>query len=219
MTEPEKNEKSQDSPKAGEEGQADKAAEEKAKTEAEQAKTEAEKAKPEAEKAKAEAEQKKAEEEKKNWWPKRQRKAYLVALAIVILDVLAVALGTILEAVPMAFSIGCVGIVTFIGTLTLSNYLSDVPNLAKNEMRKAIAAAFTVVYLVFLGFVIFDPAASTAADGATRAVTYDTELAKTIVGHFTWIEGIVIGFYFGSRILDRYKESQDAGKNSESGNK
>ena len=215
MTEPEKNEKSQDSPKAGEEGQADKAAEEKAKTEAEQAKTEAEKAKPEAEQAKAEAEQKKAEEEKKNWWPKRQRKAYLVALAIVILDVLAVALGTIVEAVPMAFSIGCVGIVTFIGTLTLSNYLSDDPNLAKNEMRKAIAAAFTVVYLVFLGFVIFDP----SANAANQEATYNTELAKTIVGHFTWIEGIVIGFYFGSRILDKYKESKDAGKNNEGGNK
>ena len=136
-------------------------------------------------------------EEKTNW-EKRKVGATVIALLVVALDILALALGTITDAVPIALSIGCIGVITFIGVLLLTNYLSHDPELAKKEMRKAIAASFTMVYLVFLALVVF---------GETSAG--ETELAKSIVGHFTWVVGIIVTFYFGSRLLEeRHKNDR-----------
>jgi len=127
----------------------------------------------------------------------RKTGASVIALLVVALDILALALGTIIPTVPVALAIGCVGVITFVGVLMLSNYLSGDPELAKKEMRKAIAASFTLVYLVFLALVIF-----------TEAFTAETELAKTVVSHFTYIVGIIIVFYFGSRALEEYRNKK-----------
>ena len=131
-------------------------------------------------------------------WKLRKTGAFVIALLVVALDILALALGTIVDTVPIALSIGCVGVITFVGVLTLSNYLSRDPELAKKEVRKAIAASFTLVYLVLLALVLFSEASSA-----------DTELAKTVVGHFTWIVGIIIIFYFGSRSLEEYLKRKE----------
>lgn len=141
--------------------------------------------------------------ETKQVWESRKKGAFAIAFVIVALDILALALGAIVDTVPVALAIGCVGIITFVGILTLSNYLSQDPNLAKREVRKAIAASFTLVYLVLLALVVFSP---------TNVVDANTELVETIVGHFTWIVGIIIIFYFGSRSVDaflKYREQKD----------
>ncbi len=143
------------------------------------------------ERPQGEEERKHNETEKR--WERRKTGTFVIALLIVVLDILALALGTIIDAVPISLSIGCVGIITFIGVLTLSNYLSGDPEFAKKEMRKAIAASFTLVYLVFLALVVF-----------SEDFLAETELAKTVVGHFTWIVGIIMIFYFGSRSLEEY---------------
>jgi len=131
-------------------------------------------------------------------WKLRKTGAFMIALLVAALDILALALGTIIPAVPVALSIGCVGVITFVGVLTLSNYLSRDPELAKKEMRKAIAATFTLVYLIFLALVIFG-----------EAFVAETGLAETIVGHFTWIVGIIIIFYFGSRSVEEYLKRKE----------
>jgi len=74
------------------------------------------------------------EEEKK--WKERKTGATVIALLVVALDILALALVTITDAIPIALSIGCIGIITFVGVLLLTNYLSQDPELAKKEMRK-----------------------------------------------------------------------------------
>ena len=130
-------------------------------------------------------------------WNSRKKGAFGIATLIIALDILALALGTIIDAIPVALSIGSVGIITFIGVLTLSNYLSRDPGLAKREMRKALAASFTLIYLVLLALVIFEPFPA------------ETELAKTVVGHFTWIVGIIIIFYFGSRSVEEYLKRKE----------
>jgi cobalamin synthase len=131
-------------------------------------------------------------------WNRKKTGAFIIALLIVVLNILALALGTIIGAVPISLSIGCVGVITFIGVLTLSNYLSSDPELAKKEMRKAIAASFTLVYLVFLALVVF-----------SEDFIAETELAETVVGHFTWIVGIIMIFYFGSRSLEEYLKRKE----------
>ena len=131
-------------------------------------------------------------------WKRRKTGASIIALFVVVLDILALALGTIIAAVPVALSVGCVGVITFVGVLTLSNYLSCDPELHKREMRKAIAASFTLVYLSLLPLIL-----------SGKTLSAETELAKTIVGHFTWIIGIIIIFYFGSRSVEEYLKRKD----------
>ena len=126
-------------------------------------------------------------------WRQRKTGTFVIAFLVVALDILALALGTVIPTAPVTLSIGCVGVITFVGVLVLSNYLSRDPELAKNEMRKAIAASFTLVYLVFLALVVF---------GETSVS--ETELARTVVGHFTWIVGIIVIFYFGSRLVQEF---------------
>ena len=133
--------------------------------------------------------------EKTNW-EKRKTGVTVIALLVVALDILALALGTLIDAVPIALSLGCIGIITFVGVLMLTNYLSHDLGFAKKEMRKALAASFTMVYLIFLALVVF---------GETSAE--ETELAKTIVGHFTWVVGVIITFYFGSRLLEERRKN------------
>jgi len=132
-------------------------------------------------------------------WNSRKKGAFGISFLIITFDILALALGTIIATVPITLSIGCIGIVTFIGVLALSNYLSQDPELAKKEMRKAIAASFTLVYLVFLALVVF-----------SEDLLAETELAKTVVGHFTWVVGIIIVFYFGSRSVEEYLKRKEA---------
>ena len=157
------------------------------------------------ERPQTEGERKYNEMEKR--WNVRKGGAFGIASLIVVLDILALALGTIMGAVPIAFSIGCVGVITFVGILTLSNYLSRDPELAKREIRKAIAASFTLVYLVLLALVVF-----------TRVSAANTGLAETIVGHFTWVVGIIIVFYFGSRSVEEYIKRNELKKGEAKGN-
>lgn len=145
------------------------------------------------------AKQREVNKEKEVQWLERRKGSLIIALLIVVLDILVLALGTITDAIPVTFSIGCVAVITFTGVLVLTNYLSRDPELAKREIRKSIAAAFTLVYLLLLGLVVFG-----------RSFVASTELAETIVGHFTWVVGIIIIFYFGSRSVEEYLK----GKNS-----
>ena len=137
-------------------------------------------------------------------WKQRKTGASVIAAFIVILDILALTLGLIIATAPVALSLGCVGVITFVGMLTLSNYLSHDPALSKGEMRKAIAASLILVYLNFLAFVVFG-----------KVTASEAELAKTIVGHFTTVVGIVIVFYFGSRSVEEYLKTKGQKENQE----
>jgi cation transport ATPase len=164
------------------------------RAEAETGRAEAVKRRVEAESNRAGAEHMRAKckrELSEEEWKKRKWWALWIALIIVALDVLALALGEVLDSMPVALSLACVGVITFIGVLVLVNHLSHDPELAKKEMRKAIAASFTLVYLAVLAYVL------------SGTLTANTELAETVVRHFTWIVGIIIVFYFGSRLGEK----------------
>lgn len=79
----------------------------------------------------------------------------------------------------------------------IANTLSESKRIDKGEMRKAITASFIVVYLTILSIL-------TLMDD----VITDTELTKTIIGHFTYVVGLIIVFYFGSRVAEEYIEKE-----------
>lgn len=55
--------------------------------------------------------------------------AFVIVLLVVALDILDFTLGTIIEAVLVTLSIGCVGVITYLGVLTSSNYFARDPGL------------------------------------------------------------------------------------------
>lgn len=135
---------------------------------------------------------------------RKWRRAFGIAAAVVGLDIAALALGICVEKVPAAFALAAVGVITFVGILVMANRLSGDAGINKAEMRKAIAASFSLVYLGLLAGVAFP-----------RGNVTDSSLAGTVVGHFTWAMGIIIVFYFGSRAVEtyarwKYRQESDA---------
>ncbi len=93
-------------------------------------------------------------------------------------------------------AIATVGIVTFIGILALANYVSIDPRISTGEMRSAITASIIVVYLVVIAFSFTDE-------------KNISETAKTVIQHFTWVVGVVVIFYFGSKGVLQYLEAKN----------
>lgn len=118
------------------------------------------------------------------------QKAVIFSFIIVISNIVVLYLGTAFEQFSLIWSIGAIGAITFFGTLMLTNLLSRTQFLNKGEMRKAIATSIIVVYFVLV-------AISTCKNCDTNVVITDT-----MIGHFTYIVGIVIAFYFGSRAVE-----------------
>lgn len=126
--------------------------------------------------------------EKEEKW----KKAFQMAILIGVLDILALLLGT-LKLVHIAWSVGSIGVITFLGILMLVNYLSGSPALDEGEMRKAITGSFVAVYFALVSLLTFG-----------GFYPSGTELAKTIIGHFTTLIKIIVIFYFGSSGVREY---------------
>jgi len=131
------------------------------------------------------------------------KKAVLMTIVIGALDILVLLLGTF-ELVHIAWSVGSIGIITFLGILILVNYLSNSAAFDKGEMRKAIAGSFIAVYFALVSLLTF-----------TGFSPSSEKLAETIIGHFTYLVGIVVIFYFGSSAVRDYLKMKKEGQNSE----
>lgn len=103
----------------------------------------------------------------------------------------------------IAFSVGGIGIITFFGVIVISNYLSESKFLEKGEMRKAIAASFTIVYIALLSLLTFKGVSLT-----------DSGLSQTMIDHFTTLVGVIVAFYFGSRSFDEYSKKKTERENA-----
>ena len=87
--------------------------------------------------------------------------------------------------VPIEWAVATIGIVTFLGMLVYAYHLTGA--LDKGQMRLALATSVVVVYFSLVPLLTF---------GGTSP--QDPELAKSVIGHFTTLVGVVIAFYFGS---------------------
>ena len=123
---------------------------------------------------------------------KKWKSAIIMSAVILFLDVIVLFLGALKPAF-IAWSVGSVGLITFTGNLLLVNYLSNSPTLDKGEVRKAMAGSFIAVYFALISLLTF-----------AEIRPADAELAKIIIGHFTYLVGIIIVFYFGSRAVTEY---------------
>jgi len=115
---------------------------------------------------------------------KKETKLGIGSVIFVIGLVVACLIATKLQTIV---GLSLLGIITFFLSLIGGNILSDEPDLATGEVRRAIAIASTVVFfgLFFLG-------------------SYPQEL-KSVIDNFWKVYGIIIGFYFGTRALETIK--------------
>ncbi len=134
---------------------------------------------------------------------RKWKKAVLMTIVIGALDILVLLLGT-LKLFHIGWSVGSIGVITFLGILMLVNYLSKSAALDKGEMRKAIAGSFIAVYFALVSLLTF-----------TGFSPSSEKLAETIIGHFTYLVGIVVIFYFGSSAVREYLKMKKKGQNSE----
>lgn len=120
-------------------------------------------------------------------------KSASIAVIVVVANIVVLYLGTT-PTMPLMWSVGGMGAITFFGTLILANLLSRSRDLNKGEIRKAITASVLVVYFVLISFI-----------SCTDCDIADSKYAETIVSSFTAIVGILIAFYFGSRAVKDWK--------------
>ncbi|MHC1596659.1 MAG: hypothetical protein ACXQTO_07425 [Candidatus Syntropharchaeales archaeon] len=95
--------------------------------------------------------------------------------------------GLIVALLPTPTGIGLLGIVTFFISLIGGNILSTEQNLTTGEVRRAIAIASTVIFF-----------------GLFALESYPQEI-KFLIEDFWKVYGIIIGFYFGTRALERIR--------------
>ena len=122
----------------------------------------------------------------------KRKTAFIMAIIVGFLDILVLYIGTIRPA-HIGWAVASTGVITFLGTLMLINHLSKSTDFDKGEVRKAMTGSFIVVYFSLVSLLTL-----------TDIGVSDTELAKTIISHFTYLVGIVVVFYFGSRAVENY---------------
>ena len=93
------------------------------------------------------------------------------------------------------FSVGVIGIFTFIWILISLNYLTGDPKICEGEVRKAITITFIVVYLA-----IFSLSTNTNISNSYNG------MFQIMIDHFTYLVGIVIAFYFGSTTAEKFRK-------------
>ncbi len=145
-------------------------------------------------------EKKKTDREKENLSrqvSQARRRKWLNALkmitAIGITDLLILPIVISLLGIPLEWIFIGIGLVTFFGILLVVNYMSGTSPFNTGEIRKALTGSFITVYLTFVPLITF---------GSIQIPTQ--EPVKAIIGNFTWIVGIIIIFYFGSRSVEEY---------------
>jgi len=107
-----------------------------------------------------------------------------------------------------------IGVFSFFSTLALANFFSENDKLMKGEMRKAMATSLLMVYFTVLALTLVDSSATLAfsspgADG----------MKTTIIGDFSTLMAVVVGFYFGGRSAEEIIKSwKGEGENGGNGN-
>ena len=117
-----------------------------------------------------------------------------MAIIIIVSNTTILYFGT-LNVVPLLWSIGSIGTITFFGTLILTNILSKTRTLDKSEIRTSITSSVLLVYFVLIGLVV-------CVDCNIR----DSIEIESILNSLTGIVGVLIAFYFGSRAIERWKQ-------------
>ena len=153
----------------------------------------------------------------KKFWDARTAVFLIVVIATLVVIAIAggfIGIGKYKTDTYMFLIIPIIGMVSFIIPLLLSfsSKYNLGTKLSKGEVRKSIVIALTVVYIILLSL-SFDKTTHLATTNVTSNITALNVTAQTVpiqaIGNFTqnflYVYIVIIGFYFGSRLVERFK--------------
>lgn len=138
---------------------------------------------------------------------------------------------------PPAILIPIIGLLTFFGTLALTNAVSKDPNFQKGEIRKAMAASLLSVYFFTLAVTLYANASpiyrlqetASSAEETSAASPADADadsneagdktpmdLVNTMLDGLNKIMIAVVAFYFGGRSVEETARARSDGEGSNS---
>ncbi len=124
----------------------------------------------------------------KNW-----KNALKMISILGVLDLAVVPLIISLLEIPLQWLFVSMGLLTFLGIMLITNYMSGTSPFNTGEIRKAVTVSLITVYLAFVPVITFGIFESPL--GAS---------AQSVINNFTWLIGAVIVLYFSTRPLEEY---------------
>lgn len=126
----------------------------------------------------------------------RFRSEHFISIAIAISNLFAFAIGGLLPNL-IYWSLGSVGIISFIGILILVNDGSKDPNFEKGEMRKAIAGSFFIFYFVVIGLFV-------SSGFLPQETPQIQSIIEQLMTPLTYLTGAIGAYYFGARSFEKF---------------
>jgi hypothetical protein len=94
-----------------------------------------------------------------------------------------------------AVAVFAIGVVSFLGMLSLGHQGSRFRRFESSEVRVAVTTSFVMVYFAILGIFLF----------STNRVS---DFGQTMVENLSGLFGVVVGFYFASAAVVEYGKSR-----------
>jgi hypothetical protein len=124
-------------------------------------------------------------------------------LAVVLVAILSIAqiVGWYIENLNQTRmgAIFAIGVVSFLGMLSISHQGVRTPGFQPGEIRTALATSFTMVFFAAVAIFLF----------STNTVG---DFGRTLMDNLTSLFGVVIGFYFASSAVVEYAKVRESGK-------
>jgi hypothetical protein len=134
--------------------------------------------------------------------PRFRLNAIWIAVALIVILSAAQWIGIVIQNLNQTRmgAIFAIGVVSFLGTLSLGHQGRRYHPFEPSEVRTALTTAFAMVFFAAVGIFLF----------STNDVK---DFGRTLMSNLTSLFGVVIGFYFASSAVVEYGKIQ-AGKNA-----
>jgi protein-S-isoprenylcysteine O-methyltransferase Ste14 len=132
------------------------------------------------------------------------------AIAIAVIDLALLGAGlhwdTRVPAAWLAWSVGAIAMVTFLGALILVHKARDNEATQTQQMRIAITASFVMVYLVLLGLSAF----RLAPIGDNGKPIPQPATTGSLISSFTALMATIVAFYFATTTAEHISANRNA---------
>ncbi|MDI9438212.1 MAG: hypothetical protein QM405_09100 [Euryarchaeota archaeon] len=132
---------------------------------------------------------------------KKWKNALKMISLLIILDLIIIPLLLYVMGLPIYWFFISLGLVTFFGMVVVVNYMSGTAPLNTGEIRKSLTVSFLAVYFAMISFMAFGGASYLPG-----------QPVSILVQSFTALMAILIGFYFGTRAIEKYVKAKKKDK-------
>jgi len=118
------------------------------------------------------------------------KSSLFIGISVILTSIIVLLIG-VLDIVRLSWSVASMSIIVFLGSLLMLNSSSKSPEFNRGEIRQAITIGIVNLYLVLVGTCIF-------FEGT------QSDFALSLLKHLTTMVELVIGFYYGEKLLSKW---------------